>query len=327
MPEQSTQQRFGDELARVELLLRGGGAAGRVIVAGSSGRRRAGSAAGGGEAVGGADVVQGLRLLSATLDRYRTAGRLPDQAGVLSLLATFFRGPLSRESEGIARFALEVFTKMCGDYAPDEAEEELERWRWLLKAMEWESPELRVRRLLSPSCVETDAPADPYLQHARIDTFDRSSCATLDPPRFPSRLPIPPRRPRSPRLHSVVLAFGRSQRPSHYSLAPSPSCDRHNPHSRSSRLRIRPVPPSLVPHAPSTPTARPSNHPALSPPSIPLLRTLSQGLPLLLLPHLPILAHDSSNRTPPPRPPRPLRPPPPSTFSDREEHTSELQSQ
>lgn len=150
MPELSTQQRFGDELAQVELLLRGGGTAGAPPPAGSSGRRRAGSAAGGGEGVARTDVVQGLRLLGATLDRYRVVGRLPDQAGVLSLLATFFRGSLSRENEGIARFALEVFTKMCGDYAPGDVEEEMERWRWLLKAMEWESAELRVRFFRSP---------------------------------------------------------------------------------------------------------------------------------------------------------------------------------
>lgn len=173
--ETSAQQGFAHELLQVDALYRGpdesstsgGGLAAAAAGypnggVGSSSRKRSNSDANRlatAEMAHKADPVQALRLLEAVLDRYRPVGVLPDPTAVLALLARPFigasrnaarKGTMDRFDEALCDMALGAFERFCGSFSPGDGEEELERWRWMLSALEIENDDLRV------SCMQVE---------------------------------------------------------------------------------------------------------------------------------------------------------------------------
>lgn len=176
--EPSVQQRFAGELLQVDALFRsadesstsGGGLAAAAAGFANDGvghltRKRSDSDAtrlATAEAGHKADPVQALRLLESILDRYRTVGALPDPAAVLGMLARPFltaakstvtvgKGPLDKYDEALCDMALGSFERFCEAFPPGDGEEELERWRWMLGALEVRSDDLRVSSISSAS--------------------------------------------------------------------------------------------------------------------------------------------------------------------------------
>ncbi len=168
--ETSVQQRFAAELLQVDALFRnadesattGGGLAAAAAGfpnggVGPSARKRSNSDANrlavAAEVGHKADPVQALRLLESILERYRPVGTLPDPTAVLGMLARPFlsaarnaagKGEMDKYDEALCDMALGAFERFCDGFAPGDGEEELERWRWMLSALEIRSDDLRV---------------------------------------------------------------------------------------------------------------------------------------------------------------------------------------
>lgn len=159
-PPTALLQRFSEELERAEKLYEGSGrttladgmTTGTVATTASRSKRTVNSVSSQPRAepvLHPSDPVRSLRYLEGTLETNRNARTVPDQPRVLSLLERPFRARDLAQDQGWARLSLDVFVKMSGIYESTEAEEEIERWKWLLKAMaSADSPELRVSLLL-----------------------------------------------------------------------------------------------------------------------------------------------------------------------------------
>lgn len=219
VPPTSILQRFSEELERAEILYEGSG---RTTLTGmttgtettASRRKRNGSSASNQPqaepVLHPSDPVRSLRHLEGTLESYRNARTLPDQARVLSLLERPFRkGDLSQD-QGWARLSLDVFVNMSGIYLPADDEEEMERWKWLLKAMaSLDSLELRVSLSIPYQKHFTNFQfVGARLSYNRVDHLAKKSNA--NPIRITHNLPLFPHFPRDSSSHSQF--FFRSTR-------------------------------------------------------------------------------------------------------------------
>ncbi|KAM0751576.1 hypothetical protein T439DRAFT_324763 [Meredithblackwellia eburnea MCA 4105] len=177
MPAISTQQKFAQDLYEVEAYFKTPAERSTVSLgslaatsptgptaasssSSSSNRKRAGSVTTAfRDESSKYDPILGLRHLAVVFEQYRPVGTLPDQAGVLALLLRPFRGDLASD-ENLGRVALDVFNNMCIEFQPGDGEDELERWRFLLRAMEVDSVPLRSRiaRMISASISTTVHP-------------------------------------------------------------------------------------------------------------------------------------------------------------------------
>lgn len=111
------------------------------------------------------DPEGAMRLLDDILEKHRSIKVLPEQTRVLLILSRPFRSG----NNPVARLSLETFERMDSAFKPGDVEEALERWRWLLKAMEIEDPELRVRALVLLGFISSDLPAPSRIRRNSLN--------------------------------------------------------------------------------------------------------------------------------------------------------------